>query len=177
MGWKKFQLTRIFSYARVNTLGVTTMKRFIVTTILTVVIAGVLAHFMPRSFEYYLPEFGADATVSIYCRGTELDGVDMGGAYKVTCNAQAFRKTATQCHGIDGVSVSFAGSLDDVYALAKFFRLKSPQAFEQDGLYVVCGKSSKIRSGVLDGGKLVNLQIAYKDSTVHLGSPLILGDY
>ena len=154
-----------------------TMKRFIVTTILTVVIAGVLAHFMPRSFDSYLPEFGTDATVTIYCRQTELDGVDMGGGFKVQCDANSFFQTAKQCHDIDGVSVSFVGSMQDVKQLCKFFKLQVSSEFEQDGLFVVCGKSFKIKNGVIDGNKVVNLQIAYKDGVVHLGSPLILGDY
>ena len=154
-----------------------TMKRFFVTTILTVVIVGVLAHFMPRSFETYLTKFGADATVTIFCRQTKLEGVDIGGGYKVECNAESFFDTAAQCGGIDGVSVSFAGSLEDVKQLCDFFRLQVSSVYEQNGLYVVCGKSPKIRNGVFDGKKLVNLQIAYRDGTVHLGSPLILGDY
>ena len=161
----------------VNTVCVTTMKRFIVTTILTIVIAGVLAHFMPRRFERYLTKFGADATVTIYCRQTDLDGVDMGGGYKVTCDAKSFATTSAQCNGIDGVSVSFVGSFGDAQEIAKFFRLKVSSTFEQDGLFVVCGRSDRISGGVVDGNKVVNLQIAYKDGMVHLGSPLILGDY
>ena len=153
------------------------MKRFIVTTILTVIIASVFANFMPRDFVEYLPEFGADATVSIYCRQTDLDCVDMGGGYRVTCEAAKFADTVSQCHGIDGVSVSFAGTRDDIEELCKFFRLQVSSVYEQDGLYVVCGKSPKIKNGVLDGGNMVNLQIAYRDGLIHVGSPLILGDY
>ena len=154
-----------------------TMKRFIVTTILTAVIAGVLTYFMPRDFKEFIPNLDADATVTIYCRQTNLDGVDMGSGYKVECDANRFEEAAAECRGIDGVSVSFAGSFDDVRELCKFFRLQISSVYEQDALYVVCGKSPKIRNGVLDAGKVVNLQIAYKDGVIHVGSPLILGDY
>ena len=153
------------------------MKRFIVTTILTLIIAGLLAHFMPRNFESYLTEFDADATVAIYCRQTDLDCVDMGGGYKVECKAKDFAATVARCKDVDGISVSFVGSYDDVSQLCEFFGLKISSEFEQDGLYVVCGNSAKIRDGVIDGNTLVNLQIAYKDGVVHVGSPLILGDY
>lgn len=155
------------------------MKRFIVATILTVVIAGVLALFMPRSFEKYLNQFDARATVTIYCRQTTLDCVDMGGGcgYKVQCDMQSYKLTAAQCRGIDGVSVSFVGSYADVAELWKFFRLQVSSTYEQDGLLIVCGKSPKILGGVKDGNNVVNLQIAYKDGLIHLGSPLILGDY
>ncbi|MCH5160175.1 MAG: hypothetical protein J1F66_04965 [Clostridiales bacterium] len=153
------------------------MKRFFVTIILTAVIAGVLTHFMPRDFEAYFKKFDCDAIVAIYCRQTELDGIDMGGGYKVTCEVAAFSDTVSKCSGIDGVSVSFTGAYEDVVELCNFFRLQVSSVYEQDGLYVVCGRSSKITKGVLDGGDVVNLQIAYKDGTVHIGSPLILGDY
>ena len=160
-----------------STLLAATMKRFIVTTILTVVIAGVLLHFMPRSFDTYLGEFSADATVTIYCRQTDLDAVDMGVGFKVECDASSFSDTVKQCRDVDGMSVSFAGSYDEFKRLIKFFRLQVSSEFEEDGLYVVCGKSFKIKNGVTDGGKVVNLQMAYRDGLIHVGSPLILGDY
>ena len=153
------------------------MKRFIVTTILTVVIAGVLAHFMPRDFEKYLPKVASDARVPIYCRETMLDAVDMGGGYKVECQASGFSYAVAKCRAIDGVCVSFCGRHEDVEELCKFFRLRISSEFQQDGLYVICGKSPKIRDGVRENGKIVNLQIAYSNGLIHVGSPLILGDY
>lgn len=153
------------------------MKRFIVTTILTVIIAAILTHFMPKGFDTYLSEFDSGATVTIYCRQTELDAVNMGAGYKVQCDVATFRDVATRCSNIDGVSVSFFGCYDDVEKICKFFNLAERNAFEQDGLYVVCGKSGKIKGGVSDGQRVVNLQIAYKDGLIHVGSPLILGDY
>ena len=153
------------------------MKRFIVTTILTAVIASVLTYFMPRSFETYLNKFGCDATVTISCRQTDLDSVDTGFGVQVQCLASDFSATAAKCQNVDGVSVSFDGCYEDVLALIKFFKLQVSSEFEQGGLYAVSGKSSKISGGVTVDGKVVNLQIAYKDGLVHLGSPLILGDY
>ena len=153
------------------------MKRFFVTTILTAVIAGVLTYFMPRNFEFYLGRFSPDATVAIYCRQTTLDGVDMGNSFKVECGASAFYDTVSECSGVDGISVRFNGTFDDVAKICKFFRLQIASVYEQEGLYIVCGKSNKIRNGVIDGNKFVNLQIAYHDGVIHLGSPLILGDY
>ena len=155
------------------------MKRFIVTTILTVVIAGVLAHFMPRSFTHYLSKFDAESTVTIYCRQTELNAVDMGGGcgYKVECNVASYLDTAAHCQGIDGVCVSFAGSRKDVDSLCRYFRMQVSSVYEQSGLYVVSGASSKLRGGVTDGENKINLQIAFSNGVVLVGSPLILGDY
>ena len=162
---------------RGNNVCVTIMKRFIVATILTALITFVLAHFMPRSFESYLGSFGADSSVTIYCRGTDLDAVDMGSGYKAECSSADFVQTVAQCRNVDGVSISFEGCLDDVAKFVRFFNLQVSSSYKQDGLYVVCGNSAKIVGGVAVGSDLVNLQIAYDNGVVHVGSPLILGDY
>ena len=153
------------------------MKRFIVTTILITVIVSILAYFMPRSFEEYVCALDADATVAIYCRQSDLDCLDMGCGYKVTCKASDFSDVVARCDDIDGVSVSFEGSYQDAMKLCRFFAIDVSSEYEQDGLYVVCGKSPMIRGGIVDGVKVVNLQIAYRNGVIHVGSPLILGDY
>lgn len=153
------------------------MKKFFVATILTVVIASVLIHFMPRSFESYLGKFGANTTVTIYCRGADVDAVDMGNAYKVQCASAEFAQTVAHCHDVDGVSVTFDGCYDDVANIIRFFNLQLTSRYEQDGLLVLCGNSAKIAGGALLDNEIVNLQIAYKDGVVHVGSPLLLGDY
>ena len=122
-------------------------------------------------------KFDSQATVTIYCRQTSVDAVDMGSGFKVECSAADFSDVASRCKNVDGLCVSFNGTYEDVTALSKFFRLQVSSEFEQNGLYVVCGKSPKICSGVTVAGETVNLQIAYKDGVVHIGSPLILGDY
>ena len=162
---------------RGNNVCVTIMKRFIVATILTAVITGVLVYYLPRNFDSYLNGFGADASVAIYCRGTELDAVDMGSGYKVECTSANYSHAVAQCHDVDGVSVSFVGCYDDVAHLIRFFNLQVSSTYKQDGLLVICGKSTKIAGGVTLGDEVVNLQIAYKNGVVHVGSPLILGDY
>lgn len=154
------------------------MKRFIFVLILTIVIVGVLTCFMPRSFDSYAIQLSKQATVSIYCRQTTSDdAIDMGTGYIVECDTQSYANTLDKCTGVDGVSVSFCGYVDDVAQIVEKFNLQTVSICEIDGLYVVCGASDKIKGGVtLDGAK-VNLQIAYKDGVVTVGSPLILGSY
>ena len=173
----KISTRQVFFISLASTMISATMKRFIVATILTLVIVGVLAYFMPRDFQAYLTKFDSRATVTIYCRQTNLVGVDMGCGFKVECSADNFLQSLSECSSVDGISVSFEGEYQDVSQLREFFRLQVSSVYEQDGLYVICGKSPRIRSGIFDGGNVVNLQIAYKDGVVHLGSPLILGDY
>ena len=153
-------------------------KRFVFILILTIVIAGVLTYFMPRNFDSYAIRLSKQATVSIYCRQTTSDNaIDMGTGYIVECDAQSYATALGKCKGVDGVSVSFSGTDVDVERIVKLFDLQTVSTYQLDGLYVVCGLSNKVTGGVwLDGDK-VNLQIAYKDGVVTVGSPLILGSY
>ena len=153
------------------------MKRFVVTAILIAVIASVLTYFLPCGFDEFVSVFGTEATVSIYCRQTSLEAVDMGCGYKITCYASTFYDTLARCDEVDGISVSFDGSYREALDLCEFFALKVSSTYEQNGLFVVCGRSNKIRNGIIDGGQFVNLQIAYREGVICVGSPLILGDY
>ena len=153
------------------------MKRFIVTTILIAVTVSILAYYMPRNFEEYVCSLDDNATVAIYCRQSALVGVDMGCGYKITCKASNFSDVVARCDDIDGVSVSFEGTYQDALQMCRFFAIRVSSEYDQDGLYVVCGKSPRIRNGIIDAGNVVNLQIAYRNGVICVGSPLILGDY
>ena len=153
------------------------MKRFVVMLLLTVVIVGVLAYSMPKGLEVYVEEISADATISIYCRDTSLKSIDMGSGKIVQCDVADFNSALARCNDIDGFSVSFNGSEQDVQRIAQMFSLNVTSTLNLDGLRVVCGNSKKLTGGVLLDGARINLQIAYKDGLVTVGSPLILGSY
>ena len=153
------------------------MKRFILTLSLTIVIFGALIYAMPRDFDSYIADISQDGTIYIYCRATELESVDMGNGKIVECNAVDFKTVLSKCHDVDGVSVSFNGTLSDVSRVVHMFNLTVVSTCELDGLYVTCGKSDKVAQCVLIDGNVVNIQIAYKDGVVTVGSPLILGSY
>lgn len=153
------------------------MKRFIVTLILTTVIAGVLTYSMPKDFDYYVADICADGIVSVYCRTTELDGIDMGNGKIVECSVAGLHETLSKCRNIDGVSVTFDGTMADVTRIVDLFGLDIVSVYDLDGLHVVCGVSNKVKGGVSLDGEMVNVQIAYKDGVVTVGNPLILGSY
>ena len=132
---------------------------------------------MPRGLDVYIEEISSCATVSIYCRNTDVENIDMGGGKIVRCNVANFASTLAHCEEVDGFSVSFSGAEQDVARIADIFNLKVTSALNLDGLVIVCGNSAKLVGGVVLDGARVNLQIAYKDGTVTVGSPLILGDY
>ena len=161
----------------VNNVGGEIMKRFIGMLILTTVIVGVLTYFMPKGLEVYVEEINADATVSIYCRATNLDGIDMGSGKIVQCSVANLNTVLAHCKDVDGFSVSFNGSEQDVDRIAQLFNMRVTSTLNIDGLQIVCGNSYKLLGGVILDGETVNLQIAFKDGTVTVGSPLILGSY
>ncbi len=154
------------------------MKRFIVAAILTVVILGTLGYFLPQSFDKvatkYMPQ---DSSVSLYCRDTSLDYVDMGIGKKVTCRLSDYGKTVACCSQIDGVSVSFAQSRSYVDEIIKKLNVTVVSYQQCNDVIVICGVSKFIDNGIMLDGQYVNIQIAYSCGTVTVGSPLILGDY
>ena len=168
---------RIFIVFIVNNVGGETMKRFIVTLILTTVIVGVLTYSMPKGLEVYIEEISANATVSIYCRSSDIDYIDMGSGKIVQCDVAEFNNTLSHCKDVDGFSVSFTGTISDVDRIVRLFNLNVTSTLNIDGLQIVCGNSARLKGGVTLEGERINLQIAYKDGTVTVGSPLILGSY
>lgn len=154
------------------------MKRFIFATVLIVVIIGVMLYFVPQSTYDDVLNYGEyNATVNIYCRKTNCDSIDMGLGRQVTCSVEEFKTTVLSCDNVDGVSVSFDGSIQDLNAI--LVRLQATQVSVQqlDDLFVACYYSNRLQGGVTLDGKRVNLQIAYRDGTIIVGYPLILGSY
>ena len=132
---------------------------------------------MPKNFNNYVADITSCGTVSIYCRSTELDSIDIGTGKIVQCSVDELGSTLTKCRGVDGVSVTFEGTEEDVIRVTKLLNIQVVSDYMLDGLVVTCGASARIRGGVVVDGNAVNVQIAYNNGTVTVGSPLILGDY
>lgn len=154
------------------------MKRFIIISALLVVIVGVMLYFMPQSFDKVVARYApSNATVTLYCRETSLNCIDMGMGKKVVCTFSDYSQTLAHCSQLDGFSVSFDGSFADVQNLLNKLDVTVIDTQQLDGVTVICGVTRRIRNGVFVGGKYVNVQIAYNRGAVTIGSPLILGDY
>ena len=153
------------------------MKRFIVMLLLITAIVGVLTYYMPRGLETYIQDISTNATVSIYCRITDMDNISMGNGKIVQCCVADFNSVLARCNEVDGLSISFSGTEQDILRIVQLFNLKISSTLNLDGLRIICGNSNKLTGGVILDGVAVNLQIAYKDGTVTVGSPLILGSY
>lgn len=154
------------------------MKRFLFTAVLIVATLGVMLYFAPRSMQADVLSYGRyNPTVNVYCRNTTADNVDLGLGRQVTCSLCNYKETLAECSGVDGVSVTFCGSYDDVTEIVSRLRANEISRQQLDGLTVICYYSPKIRNRVSIGGKTVNIQIAYRDGTITVGYPLILGSY
>ncbi len=154
------------------------MKRFAFIFALTAVITGVLTYFMPRNFAAYMRRVcPAESVVTVYCRQTDLPAEDLGTGYAVLAQLSDYFAVLNKCRNVDGVSVCFDGDGECAERLCKFFQIRNATRCQLDGITVICGYSAKISGGVVMDGARVNVQIAYGNGKVCVGSPLILGGY
>lgn len=151
------------------------MKRFLTTFLLVAAMTAVLTYFMPKDFSR--EAVYANGTVSIYCRETSLNSVDMGSGRIVVCAPSRLTETLSMCKGVDGISVAFDGTEQDMWRIAEKYSLTSAEILQINDLTVICGYTRKLRGSVVLDGRPVNLQIAYRNGVVTVGSPLILGSY
>ena len=78
---------------------------------------------------------------------------------------------------IQGESVSFSGTYDEYIKLKE--QLFSRFCFDEDLLSIkTCyGYNKKLSTSVSIDGEIVNLQIAYNNGIITIGTPVILGSY
>ena len=154
------------------------MKRFLFTAVLIVAIVGVMLYFTPRSMQTDVFSYARyNPTVSVYCRETKSNAIDLGLGRQVTCSLCDYKETLAECSGVDGVSFTFCGTPDDVADVVSRLRAQPVCSQAFDGLTVACYYSPLIRQCVTIDGRSVNVQIACRDGVVTVGYPLILGSY
>ena len=152
-------------------------KRYIAILALCCAVVGVMLVFAPKVFQRHLAVFPQDATVSVYCRNTELPSINMGNGYLVQCAVTDVYATLAQCDGVDGISVRYPATEKDFYAMLNHFDVMEVSRYEDGALVAVCGYSSKILGGVMLDGEKVNVQVAFDGETLTVGYPLILDSY
>lgn len=152
------------------------MRKLFVITI-SIVVLSVLLFFMPQSLTAYQRFFPQSATVTVFCRQTDLPCCDLGNGKLVQCHWDSLDETIAACKDVDGVSVTFKATWQDFQLVQQLLKLHVFSTVKLDNLTVVCGKSNKICGGVLLDGNNVNVQIAFDGETVTIGSPLILEGY
>lgn len=148
--------------------------RFLFITVVAVTLAVAAAVKMPKNFSLVCPDKGQ---AEIYCSSSALPSQNAGNGVIVFCPARQLDQALTRCNGVQGISVTFAGTAEDFAALLKYYRVEASEVVNIGHLIVVSGVSGAIRGGIFVAGKRVNVQVAFDGQSVTVGSPVIFGDY
>lgn len=154
------------------------MKKPVLTIFFASVVLLVIAVLAPKPFDKTLPFFAEkNADVCVYCLDANCNATDVGSGKLVHTLVQNYDQTLKNVDGVQGVSYSYKGQSSDVFALVKKFDLSVCDCYSDGSVFTVCGHSPYFIGGTTLGGKKVNLQIAFHNGVVTVGSPLILGSY
>jgi hypothetical protein len=105
-----------------------------------------------------------------------IDNAGLGSI--VNTNAISSSKVKPKLDGILGESMSFEGSIKQVFNLLRFYKATIVKAEHIDSvIYSVYASSNAFKNSILIDNKKVNLQICYNSGKITIGSPIILGDY
>lgn len=117
------------------------------------------------------------ADVSIYCLEYDGDCVNIGIAKEVHSTVSLYSEIVTQCKDVQGVTMTFEGTRQQAMDVLSSLSADIIDIQQLDSIMTVYAHSPLVRGGIVVDGNLVNIQIAYCDGVVHVGSPLILGSY
>lgn len=145
--------------------------------IVSAIIFGVMAVFVPKNPTEYAKLLSQDATVTICCKQTELSCINVGCGNFVQCDVEHLQECLSCCNGIDGISVRFCGDEQTFDNLRCRLRLQSSECIVLDGVTVISGFSDVICGCVYLDDRKVNVQIAFDGTTITVGSPLILDSF
>lgn len=148
--------------------------RFVVVLVAVLTITATLLIRMPLLSYKLLPKMFSSAVAYVYCKGYDGTCVRNGNGCIVTTTCCNVDDVINNCVSVDGVSISFDGSYGCFERIAETFGCTVTQI---DGVAVGTGYCGRIIGGVTIDGKAVNVQVAYNNGTISIGSPLILGSY
>ncbi len=153
-------------------------SRLILVLVLAFIVFGVLLYTMPTDIVSAVDM--DSATLYIHCMDYWGDNkVIVNGASKiVVCSVALMPDTIKQCSTIKGIDLQYnATSIAEVDNIVE--RLKV-QVYSQDRLQNIVtlyGYSPMVRGGIVVDNNLVNIQIAYSNGVLTIGSPIILGSF
>ena len=79
---------------------------------------------MPKNFSLVCPDKGQ---AEIYCSSSALPSQNAGNGVIVFCPARQLDRALTRCNGVQGISVTFAGTAEDFAALLKYYRVEASE--------------------------------------------------
>jgi|GEM_PF-1133150 hypothetical protein len=96
----------------------------------------------------------------------------------VNCNMQSSTKVKSKLSNIVGESVTFNAPIKEVFSLIEFYNadiIKTEHINES--IYTIYASSNSFKKCIFVDNKKVNLQIAYSNGVITVGTPIILGNY
>lgn len=128
---------------------------------------------------YEICEAYPSSQLSIYCDNLPVnykgDFIVNGGGYIIQTNAKDGKYILDTLNNINGFSLVINSNYDKLKELLKNVRiLKIEEVAENKVVYAYL---PELINFCMVDGKKVNLQIAYNEQRVILGSPLILGSF
>ncbi len=152
------------------------MKRYLLAILLMVIILGILALYMPKPLSKVM-NYPKDTQCEIFCKSTNLPATNVGFGYLVCCSYQTLLTTLELCGNVDGVTLRFFATERDLQSICDLLQLKVYSCQYFCDVMVICGYSQKVSGGIFVDNKKTNVQIAFYDGVLTIGSPLILGSY
>lgn len=142
--------------------------------------------FKPAFFDIFKTDsvILGEATYSIYCLSIpsdlqHCDIINNGNGYIINTNINNVKYIKSNISNILGESVRFKTTLNKVDEITKLYNLKIIQEEKIDNIVCVYGysNSNDLTNSIIIDDKKVNMQIAFNNDFITIGTPIILGDY
>lgn len=121
---------------------------------------------------------------SIYCLNipSEMNNCDVvknGNSYVIKTDINYAKEIKSKVSFVMGESVRFKGLVSGIDKIIGFFKMKVLKTEKLDNIICVYGFSEILdfdKAVEIDNEK-INIQIAFCENTITVGTPIILGDY
>lgn len=103
--------------------------------------------------------------------------INVGTGYIIYDQIQNAKELIKTCNKIYGQSICFEGDMDTYFKLLKDLSVKECFVENVQEIKVFYGFSNKLKDFTIVDEKKVNIQIAFRNGKITVGTPLILGSF
>lgn len=127
--------------------------------------------------------FFSDITYSFYClnynKNLSAEIINNGAGYIIKTDGKNIKNVKNNLTGLLGESVSFKTTKNKIEKVLKTFNVNVIKEEKIGEIYCLYGYSHKLKTenSVLVENYKVNIQIAFINNILTIGTPIILGDY
>lgn len=121
----------------------------------------------------------SDSTVTVYADkfNDKIDYIDNCGLKFFTVKADEGKNLLKNATDVRGITITFQGDKNDVDDYLKKLNAKEVYREKVQNVLIVYGYSDSIKRFVVVNDNKVNVEIAFDNKKVTVGSPIILGSY